>query len=1406
VLIASQLGVPALRRMVVAGFSISAMQGLLGTVGRFVVLRAIIRGATARDKDRAELAGLACAFFGVALAEGLCAVLSRQLLAGHVTHSLIARHNALLMRKVAKTSTQHQRSSQGEASAQKTKTTTPKSSSSSSSARKSKKKKNGKPEDDSSSKAPTTMKPTILSTIYASDLPRFLGFVRYLSMLACGFVSLVGGLTIIAVFLGVAALASLGAILVVYAAQRYATLRANAAEPELFGARDEVVAAIRQAVKAMKAVKFYAWEDQFAELVASKRATQSDALVRYRLPLLVSISIGKSFPVIATVVTLVSVAARRNGNLNAEDAFAALAVFQTIRVGMIILPISIVLVHTFVQINDRVAAYLVLPEDPETTSAAAASGGATPEKTKDDATSSPELAVVVVDKTTDDDEDARLDDVPKPEEPTTPAVVASVRSAVAAVDDRFSLRVDALDIKAGEIVAVVGGVGAGKTSLCRLLLSRLAPGDGGAVVVRAPSVGFAPQDPIVVSGTLHENITLGRHHAVGGVNDDDEAMRSAVRVACLDRDLASTTQFPLGLETIVGERGTTLSGGQQARLQVARALFGSPALVILDSSFAAVDAPVARAMFDRLKRWVAARGAAAVVVLSQLHLLREVDPCVVLDAGRVVASGTPHAVLEADAGDSDFLAFCQREALETTTTTTEAAAEAARSTEDGEALAESTTAAVAAEPETTTTAASSPAPAATDGAADAVKHVVVVVEPPPSASSKKDDVDARMDRSFWRRKRSHRSFSKRAANDDDDEDAETTASSLQLVKKERLRRGAVSAAVFRAWARGVGYGKLARILALYYFAALALFASDLVLARWAQATSHLYAFMAAYAGVAMSYLPVLVTGAVTGIFAAAAGANTLHAKTFDSVLRAPMRWFDSVPSGRIVSRFAADFDVLDLEWAQMLDGGVTMFSMWSMLIVAITIIVPVLLPVNVALVYALVRMLGAINVANRDVKRIANTAVAPCVTNAQEAEAARVVARAAGASSFFVERQRRYVDAELKAFFASTSVHQAAYLSATALCSFMSLAASLVITLAPAAIAVPGGGLTRDAAPVALTYALVSPYFASLGSEVALQLSLYATSLERLFEYLPDATDGGGRVPREPPHSVPAADAALQDTAWPAHGAVAFEAVSLRYRPGLPLALRDASFALKPGEKAGVVGRTGAGKSTILVATFRLVDACAGRVVIDGVDIATLGVTTLRRRLSLIAQDAVLLAGDAKRNLDPFDEFGDAAAAAALDAVGLPRSYLHRGDLVSNDGDASVLSTGQRQLLALARCLLRKSRVVCLDEATAHVDAATDAKVQAVIAREFRDATLLAIAHRLHTVIAFDKILLMSDGHVAEFDAPAALLARGPGHPFYDTCAALGPAALDDLAARAADASRLRTEAPPEEEDASSSS
>ncbi|CAN6448506.1 unnamed protein product [Victoria cruziana] len=255
-------------------------------------------------------------------------------------------------------------------------------------------------------------------------------------------------------------------------------------------------------------------------------------------------------------------------------------------------------------------------------------------------------------------------------------------------------------------------------------------------------------------------------------------------------------------------------------------------------------------------------------------------------------------------------------------------------------------------------------------------------------------------------------------------------------------------------------------------------------------------------------------------------------------------------------------------------------------------------------------------------------------------------------------------------------------------------------------------------------------------------------SVERILQYT--------RIPAEPPLMISNGPSKK----WPAYGEIDISELQVRYAPHLPLVLKGISCNFHGGAKTGIVGRTGSGKSTLVQALFRIIDPSCGRIVIDGVDISTIGLHDLRSRLSIIPQEPTMFQGTVRTNLDPLEEYADEQIWEALERCQL-------GDVVrQKDGklDATVTengenwSVGQRQLVCLGRVLLKKSRILVLDEATASVDSATDGLIQQTLRRHFSDCSIITIAHRIASVLDSDMVLVMENGLVAEYESPNKLL------------------------------------------------
>jgi len=294
---------------------------------------------------------------------------------------------------------------------------------------------------------------------------------------------------------------------------------------------------------------------------------------------------------------------------------------------------------------------------------------------------------------------------------------------------------------------------------------------------------------------------------------------------------------------------------------------------------------------------------------------------------------------------------------------------------------------------------------------------------------------------------------------------------------------------------------------------------------------------------------------------------------------------------------------------------------------------------------------------------------------------------------------------------------------------------------------------TRDArdsttASLTMTYSLLLPYFVTTASHHFTQLRTALASLERLLEYLQLPQERARTLPTDP-----------ESATWPTLGRIEFRQLCVRYRPELPPAVDGLSALIQGGQKAGICGRTGSGKSSLILALFRLVEPSEGSILVDGVDVATLGLERMRSAITIIPQDPTLHKGSVAHNLDPFGKHTAEELRGALRRTGLDEKLL----ATEVEKAGANLSSGERQLLCFARALLGESKILVLDEATSNLDAASDTAIQALLRDEFASRTILTIAHRLNTIIDYHTILVLSRGKLLEQGAPLDLLEREDG-------------------------------------------
>ncbi|KAJ8918452.1 hypothetical protein NQ315_008149 [Exocentrus adspersus] len=764
-------------------------------------------------------------------------------------------------------------------------------------------------------------------------------------------------------------------------------------------------------------------------------------------------------------------------------------------------------------------------------------------------------------------------------------------------------------------------------------------------------LSYACQEPWLFGGSVRQNIVFGQEF-------NAKKYEEVVRVCALERDFSL---LPYGDRTLVGDRGTTLSGGQRARINLARAIYKEADIYLLDDPLSAVDTHVGKQLFDDCICGYL-KNKCVVLVTHQLQYLRNVETIYLMDDGKVFASGS---FSEIQTCDSEFIKLL--------------------------------------------------------------------------ASNNKDNEDE--DVTVNRKSKLVKRITGNGVSNE-----------APVQEKEFRKAGDISWSVYKSYLlAGGGWGKLGVNLEQWRRTQNATISNDTSVQDpqestwqdWIQMT--LDSFLTKDTAVILYVCLVTLTAVIAisrsiGFFRYCVTASRkLHNLMFDKIVYAPMRFFNTNPPGRILNRFSKDIGAVDeLLPLSLLDTLETALNVAAITLVVGSLNPWILLPTIVILVifyYLRIVFLAT----SRAVKRVEATTRSPIYTHLSASLQGLTTIRAFGAQEILKKEFDNFQNRNTSPFYL--------FIAANRTFGFW-LDFHCVIYIALVTISILfikketfGGNVG-----LALTQSISLTGMFQWGVRQWSELENNMTSVERVQEYTevtPEKDKQKENVPR----------------LWPEQGSLKFVKMYLRYSPDDPYVLKDLTFGIKANEKVGIVGRTGAGKSSLIAALFRLTDI-EGSIIIDNIDTKDISLHTLRSNISIIPQEPVLFSGTLRKNLDPFDEYNDEVVWNALSEVELKNavSALAAGlDSKMSEG-GSNFSVGQRQLVCLARAIIRNKKILVLDEATANVDPHTDGLIQTTIRRKFANCTVLTIAHRLHTIMDSDKVLVMDAGRAVEFDHPHTLL------------------------------------------------
>ncbi|KAL5281110.1 ABCC2.2 family protein [Megaselia abdita] len=841
-----------------------------------------------------------------------------------------------------------------------------------------------------------------------------------------------------------------------------------------------------------------------------------------------------------------------------------------------------------------------------------------------------------------------------------------------------------INIKAdkGSLVAIVGTVGCGKTSVISAILGEMDKLNGSVNTVG--TIAYVPQQAWLRNCTLRENILFGKPY-------DKKKYESIIHSCALKADI---DMLSAGDQTEIGEKGINLSGGQKQRISLARAVYSDSDILLFDDPLSAVDSHVGKHIFDEVigPNGILA-GKTKILVTHGVVFLPNVDNIYVMKDGTISETGTYQDLLDSKGAFSEFLHQHGNEEVNN------------------------------------------------DEDSDTISQTFMRSD---SVTSDKKSISSHG--SLRKRKNSTESYHSLQ---------EKPSDAGRLIEDEETETGSVKWEIYKHYIQSVGvFLTVASLFLTFAFQAFEI-GANLWLTRWATdvnaATDNSVRdmYLGVYGGFGLAQAVSVYLGYLMIGLGCLRSAKILHNHLLRSVLRWPMELFDTTPLGRILNRFSKDVNILDNVLPELLMIFVSqLFAViGTMVVISISSAWFLIVIIPIMVIYYFVQRFYVAT--TRQLTRLESVSRSPIYSHFGETITGCASIRAYKAQHSFVDESDNYVDRNQLCKYPNIIAGRWLAVRLEMVGNFIILFASLFAVL----------GNQENAAIVGLsiTYALevtqTMNWLVNMGSLIESNI----VSIERIKEYIKVKQEAAWDIENTNPSKH-----------WPEQGVVKFEDYKVRYREGLDLVLKGINFEVNGSEKIGIVGRTGAGKSSLTLALFRIIEAAGGKISIDGIDISILGLHGLRSRLTIIPQDPVLFSGSLRMNLDPFEMKTDEELWNILELAHLKTfvKSLTAGlnHEITEGGDN--LSVGQRQLVCLARALLRKTKVLILDEATAAVDLETDDLIQKTIRTEFKECTILTIAHRLNTIMDSDRVIVMDKGEIIEFASPNDLL-QNKNSTFY---------------------------------------
>ncbi|XP_031462657.1 multidrug resistance-associated protein 1 isoform X1 [Phasianus colchicus] len=1081
------------------------------------------------------------------------------------------------------------------------------------------------------------------------DAQRFMDLATYINMIWSAPLQVILALYLLWQNLGPSVLAGVAVMILLVPVNAVMAMKTKTYQVAQMKSKDNRIKLMNEILNGIKVLKLYAWELAFREKVLEIRQKELKVLKKSAYLAAVGTFTWVCAPFLVALSTFaVYVKINKNNILDAQTAFVSLALFNILRFPLNILPMVISsIVEASVSLK-RLRVFLSHEElDPDSI-------------------------------------------IRGPITNAEGSIVVKNATFSWSKTDPPSLNSINFTVPEGSLIAVVGQVGCGKSSLLSALLGEMDKKEG-YVVVKG-SIAYVPQQAWIQNATLEDNIIFGREM-------NESRYKRVIEACALLPDLEI---LPMGDRTEIGEKGVNLSGGQKQRVSLARAVYCNADTYLFDDPLSAVDAHVGKHIFEKV---IGPKGIlknkTRVLVTHAVNYLPQMDTILVMTDGEISEMGSYQELLKQDGAFAEFLR-------------TYANAEQNMESSDANS------------------------PSGKEGRP--VENGVLVNEAPGKLMHRQLSNSSTYSRETG--KSQHQSSTAEL------QKPLAEKNSWKLTEADTAKTGRVKATVYWEYMKAIGLCISFLSIFLFMCNHIASLASNYWLSLWTddpvvngtqQYTDvrlGVYGALGISQGIAVFGYSMAVS--IGGIFAS----RHLHLDLLHNVLRSPMSFFERTPSGNLVNRFSKEIDTIDSTIPpiiKMFMGSTFNVIGACIIILLATSIAAVIIP-PLGLVYLLVQRFYVAT--SRQLKRLESVSRSPVYSHFNETLLGVSVIRAFEEQKRFIKQNDVKVDENQKAYYPSIVANR--WLAVR-----LEFVGNCIVLFAALFAVIARNKLSPGLVGLSVSYSLQITAYLNWLVRMTSDLETNIVAVERVKEY--------AEMEKEAEWSI---EEAAPANTWPEEGKIEFRGFSLRYREDLDLVLKNINITINGGEKIGIVGRTGAGKSSLTLGLFRINEASEGEIIIDGINIAKIGLHDLRFKITIIPQDPILFSGSLRMNLDPFDQHSDEDIWRSLELAHLKNFVSSLPDKLNHECSegGENLSVGQRQLVCLARALLRKSKILVLDEATAAVDLETDNLIQSTIKSQFEECTVLTIAHRLNTIMDYTRVLVLDRGEVVECDSPDNLL------------------------------------------------